>query len=146
MAGRKNIAITERQFEVLGLLWEHGPMTVRELRERLTRNGEVPYTTVLGLLQNMERAGLVAHDADLPAHRYRPLVSRQEATGTLLSDFLKRFFRGSAQRLVLGLVDARHLSAEELRAIEAELSREPPSSGTKETESPARTRRKRRKS
>ncbi|HEY7314862.1 MAG TPA: BlaI/MecI/CopY family transcriptional regulator [Gemmataceae bacterium] len=143
MAGRKNIAITERQFEALGLLWEHGPMTVREVRERLRRGGDVPYTTVLGLLQNMERAGLVAHDADSPAHRYRPLVSRREATGTLLGDFLKRFFRGSAQRLVLSLVDARHLSAAELRAIEAELSRGP-SSAAKETENPSRSRRPRR--
>lgn len=143
MAGRKTIAITERQFEVLGLLWEHGPMTVRQLRERLPRRSEVPYTTVLGLLQNMERAGLVTHDADSPAHRYRPLVSRQEATGTLLGDFLKRFFRGSAQRLVLSLVDAHHLSAEELRVIEAELSRKSPS-GAKEMENPSRSRRPRR--
>ena len=142
MAGRKTIAITERQFEVLGLLWEHGPLTVREVRERLPRGGEVPYTTVLGLLQNMERASLVAHEADSHAHRYRPLVSRQEATGTLLGDFLKRFFRGSARRLVLSLVDARHLSAEDLREIEAKLASEPPA-GRKETSArPRRTRRR----
>src|SRR5579875_967529 len=143
MAGRKNIAITERQFEVLNLLWEYGPMTVREVRERLPRRAEVPYTTVLGLLQNMERAGLVAHDTESLAHRYRPLLSRQEATGTLLSDFLQRFFRGSARRLVLSLVDARHLSAEELREIESELSRET-SSAAEETEAPTRSRRSRR--
>src|SRR5690242_14215239 len=131
MAGRKTIAITERQFEVLGLLWEHGPLTVREVLEQLPRGGKVPYTTVLGLLQNMERAGLVAHDADNPAHRYRPLVSRQEATRTLLGDFLERFFRGSAQRLVLGLVDARHLSPEDLREIEAQLAQAPPPSPKK---------------
>ncbi|HTU21965.1 MAG TPA: BlaI/MecI/CopY family transcriptional regulator [Gemmataceae bacterium] len=145
MAGRKSIAITERQFEVLNLLWEHGAMTVREVRERLPRRGEVPYTTVLGLLQNMERAGLVAHDADSPAHRYRPLLSRQQATGTLLGDFLKRFFRGSAQSLVLSLVDARHLSAEGLREIEAQLSRESPSDA-KEREAISRSRRSRRQS
>src|SRR5262245_2990046 len=88
MAGRKQVAITERQFEVLRLLWEHGPLTVRELRERLPRGGELPYTTVLGLLQGMEKAGLVAHGAEAPAHRYRPLVSEREATGHLLGDFL----------------------------------------------------------
>ena len=145
MAGRKTIAITERQFEVLGLLWEHGPMTVREVRERLPRGGEVPYTTVLGLLQNMKRAGLVAHEADSHAHRYRPLVSRQEATGTLLGDFLKRFFRGSARRLVLSLVDARHLSAEDLREIEAKLASESPADSA-EKETPPRPRRTRRQS
>src|SRR5687768_4860557 len=121
MAGRKMLAITERQFEVLSLLWDHGPMTVRELLDRLPRADRPPYTTVLGLLQNMGRAGLVAHDEEGPAHRYRPLVSRREATGNLLGDFLKRFFRGSAERLVLGLVDAEQLSPEDLRAIEAKL-------------------------
>jgi predicted transcriptional regulator len=100
---------------------------VRELRERLPRGGDLPYTTVLGLLQNMERAGLVTHDPENQAHRYRPLVSRREATGNLLADFLRRFFRGSAERLVLSLVDARHLSPEDLRDIEARLA-EPTSS------------------
>jgi predicted transcriptional regulator len=128
MAGRKALAITERQFVVLGLLWEHGPMTVRELREHLQGGEDLPYTTVLGLLQGMEKAGLVAHDAENQAHRYRPLVSRQEATGNLLSDFLKRFFRGSAERLVLSLVDTRQLSPEELREIEAQLAQDPPAS------------------
>jgi predicted transcriptional regulator len=145
MAGRKTLAITERQFEVLGLLWEHGPMTVRDVRQRLPRGGEVPYTTVLGLLQNMERAGLVTHDPGDHAHRYRPLVSRKEATGTLLGDFLQRFFRGSARRLVLGLVDARHLSADDLREIEARLAQDAPSEPSNPGPSP-RPRRTRRPS
>jgi predicted transcriptional regulator len=123
MAGRKGLAITERQFEVLSLLWDQGPMTVRELLGRLPRGERMPYTTVLGLLQGMERAGLVLHGAEQPAHRYRPAQTRNEATGTLLGDFVRRFFRGSAERLVLGLVDAKHLSSADLRAIEAKLDR-----------------------
>jgi predicted transcriptional regulator len=123
MAGKKQLAITERQFAVLELLWEHGPLTVREVLGRLPGGGKLPYTTVLGLLQGMEKAGLVAHGDDQPAHRYRPMLTRDEATGTLLGDFLQRFFRGSAERLVLGLVDARHLSADELRAIEEKLKK-----------------------
>jgi predicted transcriptional regulator len=122
MAGRKTLALTDRQFEVLGLLWEHGPLTVRELLVRLPRGDALPYTTVLGLLQNMEKAGLVTHDAQKQTHRYRPRLSRREATGNLLADFLKRFFRGSAERLVLSLVDARHLSPADLHEIEAKLS------------------------
>ena len=141
MAGRKGLAITERQFEVLSLLWDHGPMTVRELLDRRPRADRPPYTTVLGLLQNMERAGLVAHDAEGPAHRYRPLVTRRQATGNLLADFLRRFFRGSAERLVLGLVDAEQLSPEELRAIEARLGR-PASGAAKPAPKAPRRRRK----
>ena len=61
MAGRKTLAITDRQFEALRVLWDHGPLTVRQLMERLPRGDRQPYTTVLGLLQNMEKAGLVGH-------------------------------------------------------------------------------------
>jgi predicted transcriptional regulator len=122
MAGRKTLTLTDRQFEALGLLWEHGPLTVRELLALLPRGRDLPYTTVLGLLQNMEKAGLIGHDAEKQTHRYRPLVSRELATRTLLADFLKRFFHSSAQRLVLSLVDASQLTAADLREIEAKLA------------------------
>jgi predicted transcriptional regulator len=122
MAGRKALAITERQFAVLRVLWEHGPLTVRGLMEYLPGGDRQPYTTVLGLLQNMEKASLVGHEKEGLTHRYRPTVSRQEATGSLLSDFLARFFHGSAEQLVLGLVDAEQLAPEDLRAIEARLA------------------------
>jgi predicted transcriptional regulator len=123
MAGRKVLAMTERQFAVLRVLWEHGPMTVRELMEHMPRGDRQPYTTVLGMLQVMEKAGLVDHEKEGSTHRYRPKVSRQEATGNLLSDFLARFFHGSAEQLILGLVDADRLAPEDLRAIEARLAR-----------------------
>jgi predicted transcriptional regulator len=122
MAGRRMLAITERQFGVLRLLWEHGPLTVRGLMEHLPRGDQQPYTTVLGLMQTMEKAGLVEHEKEGLTHRYRPLVSRQEATGSLLSDFVARFFHGSAEQLILGLVDAEQLSPDELGAIEARLT------------------------
>jgi predicted transcriptional regulator len=121
MAGRKTLAITDRQFAVLHILWDHGPLTVRELLDHLPQGDRLPYTTVLGLLQNMEKAGLVTHDKENLSHRYRPTVAKREATGNLLADFLRRFFGGSAANLVMGLVDAEQLSAEELRAIEERL-------------------------
>jgi predicted transcriptional regulator len=123
MAGRKVLAITERQFTVLRVLWEHGPQSVRGLMEYLPRGDRQPYTTVLGLLQGMEKAGLVDHEKQGLTHLYRPAVSRQEATGSLLSDFLAKFFHGSAEQLILGLVDADELAPDDLRAIEARLAR-----------------------
>lgn len=122
MAGRKTLAMTDRQFAVLRLLWEEGPLTVRELMDHLPRKDRQPYTTVLGLLQTMEKAGLVRHREEGATYRYEPAVSQREATGTLLRDFLTRFFRGSAEALVLGLVDAHALAPAELRAIEARLN------------------------
>src|SRR5690349_10268659 len=122
MAGRKVLAMTERQFAVLRVLWEHGPSTVRGLMEHLPRGDRQPYTTVLGLLQSMEKAGLVDHVKQGQTHLYRPALSRQEATGSLLSDFLAKFFHGSAEQLILGLVDAEAIAPDDLRAIEARLA------------------------
>lgn len=122
MAGRKAIAITGRQFAALRALWAAGPLTVRELIDRLPEGERPPYTTMLGLLQSMEKAGLVAPARDGPAHRYRPTLTEREATANLLTDFLGRFFHGSAERLVLGLVDARQIDPAALRAIEARLA------------------------
>jgi predicted transcriptional regulator len=121
MAGRKSFAITDRQFAALRVLWERGPLTVRELMDHLPLSDKQAYTTVLGLLQNMEKAGLVDHEAEGATYRYRPTLSRQQATQTLLEDFVTRFFRGSAEALVLGLVDSAALSPKELREIDAKL-------------------------
>ena len=99
-----------------------GPLTVRELMDHLPGGDRQPYTTVLGLLQNMQKAGLVEAEKEGLTHRYRPSVSRQEATGSLLSDFLAQFFHWLAEQLILGLVDARQLRPDELGAIEARLA------------------------
>jgi predicted transcriptional regulator len=122
MAGRKTLAITGRQFAALQILWEQGPLTVRQLMQLLPRGDRQPYTTVLGLLQTMEKAGLVTHQEKAQTYRYVPAVSREEATGTLLRDFLSRFFSGSAEALILGLVDSQALSPNDLREIEAKLN------------------------
>lgn len=140
MAGRKALAIADRQFAALQILWEHGPLTVRQLMEYLPRGDRQPYTTVLGLLQNMEKAGLVTHREEGLTYRYEPAVSRQEATRALLRDFVTRFFRGSAEALVLGLVDSQELSPDELREIEARLSQAPPPDGKGKSSAPRRRR------
>ena len=122
MSGRKTIAITDRQFAVLRVLWASGPLTVRELMDHLPRGDGQPYTTVLGLMQSMEKGGLIAHETEARTHRYRPLLTEREATSNLLTDFLGRFFHGSAERLVLGLVDSDQIDPSTLRAIEAQLA------------------------
>jgi len=122
MAGRKSLAITERQYQILQVLWTYGPLTVRELRARLARGSRQPYTTVLGMIQTMEKAGLVLHAKEGAAHRYAAAVSSQEGTGRLLRDFVCRFFNGSAEALVLGLVGARSLTPDDLKEIEEKLN------------------------
>jgi predicted transcriptional regulator len=143
MAGRKTLAITDRQYRILQLLWQHGPMTVRELMGLLPRGERQPYTTVLGMLQNMEKSGLLSHQKEGLAHRYQPQVSQAEATGQLLRDFLARFFGGSAEALVAGLVDAEALSPSDLRDLEAKLASAAAGPGSKKQKG-RRTRKKKR--
>ena len=119
MAGRKTLALTERQFQALRTLWRHGPLTVREFLGHLP--ADTPYTTALALLQSMEKAGLVAADKDGPAHRYRAVPTPEQATGDLLRDFARRFFGGSARQLAAGLVDAGELTPADLDELDAKL-------------------------
>jgi predicted transcriptional regulator len=94
--------------------------------QHLPRGERQPYTTALGLVQNMERQGLLGHVKEGVTHRYVPRVDRREMTGRLVKDFLNRFFGGSAEALVLGLVDAEALSPEELGQLEARLAADEP--------------------
>jgi predicted transcriptional regulator len=126
VAGRKAIAVTDRQFVVLRLLWRHGPMTVREALAKLPEGERQPYTTVLALMQHMEKAGLLVHEKEGAAYRYRPAIAEREGTRRLLQDILDRFFGGSPHALVAGLVDAEQISAEELADLEAKLRSEAP--------------------
>jgi predicted transcriptional regulator len=116
MAGRKTLAMTDRQFQALKVLWAHGPLTVREFLEH--QPDGTPYTTALALFQTMEKADLVVAEKDGPAHRYRPVPSAQQATGDLLRDFVRRFFGGSARQLAVGLVDAGELTPKELDELQ----------------------------
>ena len=77
MAGKTPSALSGREYTILKLLWEHGPLTVREVRQRLAddeRDEDIPYTTVLSLLQLMEKKGYVDHEADGKTYRYRAKV------------------------------------------------------------------------
>jgi len=132
MAGRKTLALTERQFQALQTLWKHGPLTVREFLEHLPFG--TPYTTALALLQSMEKAGLVSAEKDGPAHRYGAVPTAEQATGELLRDFARRFFGGSARQLAVGLVDAGELTTADLDELEAKLkakSKAKPRKGTR---------------
>jgi predicted transcriptional regulator len=127
VAGRKSIEVTDKQYQALELLWRHGALTVRELLEHLPAG--TPYTTALGLLQNMEKAGLVRAVKEQSAHRFEPTMTREQGMRRLLQDFAARFFGGSAKRLAMGLVETGELTPEELRELEAKLKGDKPRKG-----------------
>lgn len=125
MAGKSPAALSGREYAILKILWEHGPLTVREIRERLGSGGEeeIPYTTVLSLLQLMEKKDYVSHGADGKTYRYSAKVGRSKTTRLVIGDFLGRFFDGSVEALLMGLAESRDLTPETWERLNDEIKR-----------------------
>lgn len=116
---------TPAEVEILGLLWDHGPSTVRQVHERLGADRPVGYTGALKLMQNMHAKGLVNRNQDGQAHIYE---AREPARmkRQLLGDMMQRVFAGSASQLVLHLLEdekATPKEIEEIRQMLAEYQR-----------------------
>lgn len=115
---------TEAELDILHVLWQRGPCTVREVHESLYRDEGAGYTTALKLLQVMHAKGLVERDDSQRAHVYRPVASKESTQNRFLSDIVQRVYEGSASQLVLqALGNHPRASREELAEIRAMLSR-----------------------
>jgi len=108
---------TESELELLGILWERGPVTVRELFEAVNEGRPVVYTGVLKLLQIMAEKGLVERDERERAHVYRAAVSQADTERRFVRELSERFFAGSAAQLALRALQIEKASDEELEAI-----------------------------
>lgn len=108
---------TESELELLGILWERGPVTVRELFEAVNQGRPVVYTGVLKLLQIMTEKGLVQRDERERAHLYRAAVSQADTESRFLRELSQRFFSGSAAQLALRALQLEKASDKELEAI-----------------------------
>ena len=108
---------TEGELQLLGILWERGPSTVRDLFEEVNAERPVVYTGVLKLLQIMTDKGLVLRDERERAHVYRAAVSQADTERRLLRELSERFFAGSAAQLALRALEMEKSSQEDLDAI-----------------------------
>ncbi len=115
---------TDRELEALKVLWRSGRATVREIWRELDRaEGELAYTTVLSLMQSMERKGLVGHEPVGRAYAYFAKVARQRTFQNLASRFVDRVFDGAMDEYLVHALDSRRLSIEELNRLEEMISR-----------------------
>jgi predicted transcriptional regulator len=114
------IRFTERELDIMGVLWSRGPSTVAEVQEAL--EDDLAYNTVLTMLKIMEEKGYVSRRAEGRAHRYAAEVERDEAGESALERMTERLFGGSPEKLLLRLVDSE-LDAEELRRMRDLLDR-----------------------
>ena len=106
---------TPRELEILKVLWEDGPVSVRGVHRRLTaREPDLAYNTVQTLLRLMEVKGLVCHDLDGRTFIYAAEYSRDESTAR----FLERVFDGAASELVQSLLRSERVSATELEQMQ----------------------------
>lgn len=108
-------SFTEREVDVMGVLWETGSGTVSEVQQRL--DDPLAYTTVLTVLRTLQEKGYVRHEIEGKAHRYFPLVARDEAGRSAIRRVLGKIFSGSPELLLTQLVSDRDLSDEELRRM-----------------------------
>ena len=114
---------TPAELEILRVLWQHGPRTVREVQEQLDQERPTGYTTVLKLLQIMTDKGLVRRDESARAHVYAATAPEATTQRQLVRDLVDRAFGGSASQLVLHALSTRKASREELARIRELLDR-----------------------
>ena len=124
MPRRKNSdpSLTPLELEIMSVLWETGPAGVQAVQANL-KSRELAYTTVQTMLNVLHRKGKVKRLLKDRAYVYRPVLSRQKAVKQAVGDMLDRFFGGSADSLVMSLVQTRHLTPEKLARIQKMLER-----------------------
>lgn len=108
---------TQAELELLRVLWQRGPSTVREIHDSLRDQKETGYTTTLKILQKMADKGLVDRDESKRSHVYRAVSRADETQRQLVRDLLRRAFGGSPAKLVVQALSEETVSAEELAEI-----------------------------
>ena len=108
---------TESELEILQILWNKESATVREVHEVLEQQRDIGYTTTLKTMQIMTDKGLLSRDTSSRQHIYFPLVSREECQQVFINKMVDGLFNGSAGRMVMGALDNKRLSNEEISEI-----------------------------
>jgi predicted transcriptional regulator len=108
---------TAAELEILSILWERQPLTVKDIHDELSQTKEVGYTTTLKIMQNMTVKGLLRREPNGKNHLYYSVHRKEDTRGTLLDRFLDSAFAGSASGLVMQLLGNRKTSKKELEQI-----------------------------
>ena len=112
-----NIKPTDSELEILNILWDKGPSTVREVHEVLEKSKDAGYTTTLKLMQIMFEKELLKRDASNKSHIYTANISQEKTQGEYVQRIIDNVFNGSASQLVMQALGNYKASAEELDEI-----------------------------
>lgn len=110
-----DIILADREAEIMEVLWDAGPSTVAEVKERVT--DDLAYTTVLTILRTLENKGYVTHDPEGKAHRYSALIERNDAQRSALRAMAEKFFKGSTAGLLTHLVADEQLKPADVKRL-----------------------------
>ncbi len=122
MPRRKSEEMTPLELEIMQVLWETGPANVQTVQRQLKR--ELAYTTVQTMLTVLHRKQRVKRTLKDKAYIYRPAVSRTKFTGHAVREFIDRLFGGSAEGLVMSLLQEKHLTPEKLAELHEMVEKE----------------------
>jgi predicted transcriptional regulator len=117
-----DIHLTDRETDIMQVLWERGPSVVAEVRANL--EDRLAYTTVLTILRTLEGKGYVGHEEEGRAHRYFATVKRHAAQGSALRHLTSKLFKGSAELLFTHLVASEKLNPEQIRRMRKLLAKQ----------------------
>jgi BlaI family penicillinase repressor len=107
-----DISFTDREADVMQILWDHGPSVVAEVRAQL--QDELAYTTVLTVLRTLETKGYVSHAEEGRGHRYCAVIEQQVARKSALQHLTSKLFKGSTELLFAHLVSDQKLGKDDI--------------------------------
>jgi BlaI family transcriptional regulator, penicillinase repressor len=120
----KEIVPTKSELDVLRILWQHGPSTVRFVHDTLNEQKEaVQYTSTLKLMQVMAEKGMLTRDETNMKHIYSAALEEKKTKGTILTRFVDSMYDGSVSNLVVALLGNDKTSKKELKAIKEMLKK-----------------------
>jgi BlaI family transcriptional regulator, penicillinase repressor len=108
---------TKAEMEILQVLWQYGPQTVRFVNDMLNEQRKVQYTSTLKLMQLMAEKEMLHRDESAMKHIYKPAIDEAATKAQLLNRFVDNIYNGSASSLVMQLLGNKKTSVEELEAI-----------------------------
>jgi len=109
--------LTEQELEIMKIVWERDKTTVRDVYEKLLERRKVAYTTVMTMMKILENKKYLKKTLADRAYVYRPAQPKGQVIGDMVREFVNRVFNGSAEPLLVHLVDQHGLSSEELEEI-----------------------------
>jgi BlaI family transcriptional regulator, penicillinase repressor len=114
---RPSKTLTDQELEIMKVVWERQTATVRDVYEALLQRRRVAYTTVMTMMKILEQKGYLNRKQVERAYVYRPAQPKSRVIQAMVRDFVNRVFNGSAEPLLVHLIEDRHLTADEIEEI-----------------------------